>query len=245
LPNQSLRQEKGKAKMSVHSGQDSLTERIMQIAMELGASLVAAVPVSALCAPAPLLSGPDAPTEAVAMLVLALEHPETEPELDWWDGPGGTEGNRRLRAISEQLERHLAAELDIRSRPLPYHPGKGGVLLKDAATLAGLGCIGANNLLITPQYGPRVRLRALVLDQELTFQPMPRYAPCETCPRPCWQACPQQAFASGIYARDRCARQMEADEERARRGYKDANRTLPVDYCRACELACPVGRKTD
>jgi epoxyqueuosine reductase len=231
--------------MSVDSIQDSVAERIMQRATALGASLAAAVPVSALREPMPLLSGPSALTEAAAILILALEHPETTPELDWWDGPGGTEGNRRLMAISDRLERYMAVELGVQSRQLPYHPWKGGILLKNAAVLAGLGCIGANNLLVTPQYGPRVRLRALVLDQELPYRPTPRYMPCETCPRPCWQACPQQAFASGTYARDRCTRQMEQDEERARHSQMDGDRTVPVDYCRACELACPAGRPPD
>jgi epoxyqueuosine reductase len=222
--------------------QDSVAERIIKKATALGASLAAVAPVSALREAAPLFSGPLAQRKGAAILILALGHPETEPELDWWDGPGGTKGNRHLIALSKQLERFLAAELGIHSQQLPYHPWKGGILLKNAASLAGLGCIGDNNLLITPQYGPRVRLRAMVLDQELPLGPRPSFTPCETCPRPCWQACPQQAFDSGAYVRDRCTRQMEEDEERARQGQTDADRIVPVDYCRACELACPVGR---
>jgi epoxyqueuosine reductase len=39
-------------------------------------------------------------------------------------------------------------------RPLPYKVEEGGMFLKDAATLAGLGIIGKNNLLITPEFEP-------------------------------------------------------------------------------------------
>jgi epoxyqueuosine reductase len=108
--------------------------------------------------------------------------------------------------------------------------------------LAGLGVMGANNLLITPQYGPRIRLRGLLLEEDLpTTQALP-FSPCETCDRRCWQACPQQAFRSDTYDRSGCRAQMRKDElnrravETAQWGW-----ITYVKYCRACELACPVG----
>jgi len=212
-----------------------LSKQILAKSQELGVSLAGLVPLPALREPTDHLTRrASIPAGRVSLLVLALEHPESEPDLDWWGGEGGTEGNRRLISISGQLQHFLAAELDIQAVPLPYHPWKGGVLLKDAAALAGLGCIGDNNLLITPHYGPRVRLRALLVALELNCEPDPWSAPCATCPHPCWQACPQDAFASGAYAQAPCARQMAADEENAGTGR--------VSYCRACELACPVGR---
>jgi epoxyqueuosine reductase len=39
-------------------------------------------------------------------------------------------------------------------RPLQYKVEEAGMFLKDAATLAGLGIIGKNNLLITPEFEP-------------------------------------------------------------------------------------------
>jgi len=45
----------------------------------------------------------------------------------------------------------------INACPLPYRVEQGGILLKDAAVLAGLGVTGKNNLVITPQLaGPCV-----------------------------------------------------------------------------------------
>ena len=215
----------------------ALNRQILDRARELGASLAGLVPLTALRQPTRHL-----PLKQGSLLVLAMEHPTSEPELDWWDGEGGTEGNRRLIALSEQLQRFLAQEWGIRSYPLPYHPWRGGVLLKDAAALAGLGSIGDNNLLVTPQYGPRVRLRALLFDREVPYEPGRAFAPCAACPHPCWKACPQQAFATGAFVKPACARQMKVDEANAALQAKAARTPECVPYCRACELACPVGR---
>jgi len=217
---------------------------ILDKALALGASLAGIVGLDdAAAARIQLPEHIVGPTGRGSVLVLALAHGEDQPELDWWGGPGGTEGNRRLQEMSTELKRTLAEEHGVRSRVLPYHPWKGGILLKNAAALAGLGAIGANNLLVTPQYGPRVRLRAMWIDLEHP-ELVEGFDPCEGCLRPCWQACPQEAFASGTYDRARCAVQMERDEASAftvegGRGM-DAGAAY-VDYCRACELACPVG----
>jgi epoxyqueuosine reductase len=86
--------------------------------------------------------------EAKSVLVLALVHEKNEPELDWWGVPGGTRGNQRLKKISIGLKKYLDDEFNINAQTLPYQLADGGIFLKDAAALAGLGIIGANNLLI-------------------------------------------------------------------------------------------------
>lgn len=219
------------------------SEQILSQAREFGASLAGLVPLSALQEPsAPFTQGWPCPIEQTSLLVLALEHPESEPELDWWGGENGTEGNRRLIAISERTQRFLAETLDRAARPLPYHPWKGGVLLKDAAALAGLGIIGDNNLLITPRHGTRVRLRALLVELETAPVQRPEFDPCAGCSHPCWHACPQQAFATGSYKKAPCARQMELDESNAAARVQTGAAPALVSYCRACELACPARR---
>jgi epoxyqueuosine reductase len=103
------------------------------------------------------------PDQAKSVLVLALEHPEEEPGLDWWSDkiPGRTPGNGILMRISRQLKEWLGSELGIEASPLAYSIEEGGIFLKDAAVLAGLGVIGRHNLFISPQYGSRLRLRGL------------------------------------------------------------------------------------
>jgi epoxyqueuosine reductase QueG len=69
----------------------------------------------------------------------------------------------------------------------------------------------------------------------------PVSSPCEGCPRPCWRACPQNAFVSGAYDQERCVIQMEQDESNMPVHTDRALGVSYVEYCRACELACPVG----
>jgi epoxyqueuosine reductase QueG len=85
-----------------------------------------------------------------------------------------------------------------------------------------------------------VRLRAILLDLETQPAPGPAFAPCLACDHPCWQACPQRAFDSGAYKKAPCARQMELDEANAAAREPTVLPTR-IPYCRACELACPVG----
>jgi hypothetical protein len=99
------------------------------------------------------------PPNTKSTFLVAVEHPEDKPELDWWqDGlNGGTPGNQVLKTIVSRLTEWLKKENGYEIRGLPYYILQGGIFLKDAAVMAGLGCIGKNNMLVSPQYGPRVR----------------------------------------------------------------------------------------
>ena len=183
-----------------------------------------------------------------SVLVIALAHPRTEPSLDWWDGKeGGSPGNRGLINIGERLAEWVKDEFNIKAQLLPYHVARGSFFLKDAAVLAGLGVVGANNLLITQKYGPRIRLRALSLGTKLEPTGPIDFSPCDSCDIPCKTACPQKAFAQGSYIKDLCMRQMRMDEANRVIIEKDVEEDLPracVKYCRICELACPVGQES-
>jgi epoxyqueuosine reductase len=192
------------------------------------------------------------PDGALSAIVLGVEHPAGKPELDWWEngGSGGnTPGNRLLMRIVADLAAWIEADLGIRCLPLPYHIERGGAYMKDAAVLAGLGHIGKNNMLVTPEFGPRVRLRMMLTAADLPSVGAMGPDPCQDCGAPCRTACPQEAFArriyseadyaqpelpgrTGVYDRLRCDQQMKAD----------AATTAPfIRYCRECELACPAG----
>jgi epoxyqueuosine reductase len=186
--------------------------------------------------------------EFKSVLVWALVHPMSEPVLDWWSMkvPGFTPGNRVLRAQSKKLRVWLGEELGIGALSLPYQIEYGGVLLKDAAALAGLGVIGRHNLLITPKFGTRVRLRGIFMEAELEPTGPVHFDPCSGCNMPCHRACPRQAFRSGSFERARCAQEnakREADGEMLEgsvMGIDEVSRV--VKPCRYCELACPVGQ---
>ncbi len=215
------------------------TGRIIELALSMGASLVGTAEYE--------YGSADVPKKGGTVLVLALEHKETEPELDWWDGKGGTKGNRILRKISKKLKSQLKEEFNVNAYPLAYHVEKGGIFLKDAAVLAGIGIIGKNNLLITPQLGARVRLRALFLDfKSISTEPLD-FEPCKGCEMLCWKACPENAFKNGSYNRELCDKQMyknESEKVIIKEGIDNKKEKVCVKYCRACELSCPFGNKS-
>jgi epoxyqueuosine reductase len=66
---------------------------------------------------------------------------------------------------------------------------------KHAAQIAGLGTIGRHSMLITPEFGPRVRLACLLT--EVPVEPSPPLGKdyCFNC-QACIQACPAQALQS-------------------------------------------------
>ncbi len=202
------------------------------------------------------------PEVAKSVLVIAVEHPVAKPEMDWWFGKANPPGNRVLIAIIKQMCDWIENTLGIETFHFPYHVEKGGIYLKDAAVLAGLGCIGKNNLLVTPEYGPLVRLRALALNAVMPSTGPIEFDPCSDCKAPCRKVCPQGAFneqlykpedyqlehlpgLTGVYARPTCNIQMEHDIDVAQEKKIDGfdKPVKLVKYCRRCEWACPVGRK--
>jgi epoxyqueuosine reductase len=203
------------------------------------------------------------PADAKSAIIIAVEHPADKPELDWWrDGySGGTAGNRILMSVNDRLCAWLEEEKGINTKKLPYFIERGGIFLKDAAAAAGLGCIGKNNMLVTPGFGPRVRLRAILTYEALPSTEPTNFDPCQDCSMPCRKACPQEAFAGqiysekeaglkelpardGVYSRDLCNIQMNLDidncEEIGVEG-QDQPQKL-VRYCRRCEFSCPIGK---
>lgn len=197
--------------------------------------------------------------EEKTVLVFAVSHLGDKPELDWWCGEINPPGNKLLARIARSLKQYIEEHYpDIQVYPKPYHVEKGGIYLKDAAVAAGLGCMGRNNLLITPEYGPRVRLRAIGISAELPSSEVSGFDPCKDCGRPCIASCPRQAFSQGIYSqketglsflparegdyyRKLCALEMEENENMAPLELvpEYSGEPMPViRYCRACEFSC-------
>ena len=206
------------------------------------------------------------PEDAKSALVIAVAHPENKPELDWWDGKSSP-GNDILIRIIRELSIWIREEFGIRTQEMPYDVERGGIYLKDAAVLAGLGCIGRNNLLITPELGPRVRLRAMLLSEELSPTGPISFDPCKGCREFCRKECPQDAFAErilsssdvgmanlpgrdGFFSWAKCLVQMSKDIENSAIDPDEKVYLLPEDdaplkcikYCRRCELSCPIGK---
>jgi len=184
------------------------------------------------------------PMMTQTVLVLGLKHPEDNPQLDYWDR-GDTPGNRRLREISWSLEQWLKERYSLSAIPLAYLLEKGGLFLKDAAVLSGIGVIGRNNLLLHPEWGPRIRLRAMLMEGDFHgTDALTGFDPCKTCEVFCQRTCPVKAFPDGKFSGTKCSEQMAADEKNnvpAVDAGKNGHRNVLIKYCRVCEQSCPVG----
>lgn len=197
-----------------------LTDRILDKARSLGASLVGVADVEALKASPSHRIAPsigldlgrrwrDAPERAVpaevvwpvgavSAVVIGVSHHMDQPELDWYDGKG-TPGNRELIRIAGDLAGWLGDVFSITTHRPPYFIESGGVFMKDAAVLAGLGTVGRNNLVVTPEYGPRVRWRVLLVDRAAEATGPIDFDPCLGCGAPCRHACPVGALDEVAY----------------------------------------------
>lgn len=201
--------------------------------------------------------------EMRSVLVIAYEHPEEKPYLDCWLDGKNPPGNLELIKINKKLKEYIEAEIPgVKTEPLNYYVEKGGVWLKDASVVAGLGTIGKNNLLITKEYGPRVRLRAMFLSVDLPSTGPGDWDPCAGCDMPCRKKCPQNAFdrityeagqyggltklpgRDGSYSLLTCDRQMAEDEENEIKTPTEVpdygTAVSIIKYCRECELNCRI-----
>ena len=186
--------------------------------------------------------------EHKSILVWGLLHPPSQPELDWWcmKVPGFTPGNGVMRLQSRNLRIWMEEELGIKALSLPYQIEYGGAFLKDSAVLAGLGVFGKNNIVITPEFGPRIRWRGIFIEAELESTGPLDFDPCHGCDKPCHRACPQNAFRSGSFERAHCKKEddrREASKEIIDGAIMGIEQPAKVwKPCRFCELACPVAK---
>jgi epoxyqueuosine reductase len=105
---------------------------------------------------------------------------------------------------------------------------------KEAARLAGLGVYGKHSLIITPEFGPRVRFAALITDLAISGGRSGAALPatesvCGKCVK-CIEVCPVRAisFENGAPVIDRTKCQAYMDQAK---------------FCTLCQAVCPLGIK--
>lgn len=173
---------------------------VKSVARSFGADAVGISPVSRF-ANAPVRMSPQGhlPT-AKSVVVSAVHIPDTCLELggepvphNWGTGHAGGLTNALLEQLAFRLAKFIERE-GYRCVPIPqtaiwrYQPHKelDNYLTPDlshihAAAAAGLGEIGYHGLLLTPEYGDRVRLVTVITEAEL--EPDPLYAGPALCDR--------------------------------------------------------------
>jgi epoxyqueuosine reductase len=105
---------------------------------------------------------------------------------------------------------------------------------RHAAYLAGLGNFGVSNMLLTPEFGPRVRFASVLTAAEIPPGKVMGEQLCIRCMR-CRDVCPVQALGSGDYPEDLTEKRACAvrSGDLARRS---------ISPCGFCIKVCPVGR---
>ncbi|HVN70905.1 MAG TPA: hypothetical protein VMU10_02685 [Desulfomonilia bacterium] len=236
-----------------------------------------------------ILAHPPRPAQALmpgakSVIVMAVPHSlgaVYAPDLKIWTR-NKMQTSRLLDRVAEKVGRYLEREgflsLPISAdKPVEIHKrdtatdkriGHTKVLgqfsLKHAAMSAGLGNIGRSNLLITPRFGPHVRIGAVITKAPLEPDEKKLYDPCPSACRKCMEACPVGALREGGYVVDPCFHywtwgfemapperlrdwpgylRMLLKHNRKRDFMVEFGQTMitDVDNCIACMKACPMG----
>ncbi len=154
--------------------------------------------------------------------------------------------NQRLDFIASQVSSALQRQ-GYRALPIPASKRTdvaricGPFSHKIAAHLAGLGWIGKNCLLVTPEVGPRVRWATVLTDAPLAPTGQPLEQRCGGCNQ-CVDICPVSAFSGQPFCptqprevrfnASQCDRYLNALKEREPEG----------GVCGMCLYVCPYGK---
>jgi len=184
---------------------------------------------------------PEARSVIVIGLPIALPVLETSPSIYY------RELYNTVNSLLDQYTYRLASFLTERGYPSIFVPrdGYGGikVLLENpiaffshrhAAFLAGLGTFGISNMILTPEYGPRVRFGSIFTTASLPADPLLEDDLCTRCMR-CVDMCPTRAigredYPEGLTDKAACATYSAELAERY------------ISPCGICIKVCPVGK---
>ena len=109
---------------------------------------------------------------------------------------------------------------------------EGPLSYKNVAEAVGIGIIGWHGLLITPEYGPRVRLACIVTDAPFTGSTLPDMeSPCIKCGGACIKICPSKAIVK-----------PQGDEAYRLDKYACCSYYTASGMCAECLKVCPAGK---
>ncbi|MHA1784389.1 MAG: 4Fe-4S double cluster binding domain-containing protein [Candidatus Helarchaeota archaeon] len=192
---------------------------------------------------------------AVKLLDASLDGlPFTRSAYDWNKMYLDEKISKISMEISRFFENKGFLALPITFEPQLFNPLKGDISVKHVAVEAGLGQIGLSNLLITPQYGPRVRLGLILTTAELIPDEPFREKLCpldiKKCTK-CIDICPPKALRiknEKLKTRwDKCALYIYKDLTALPTTINDQNfvnraTSWHAFHCGLCISACPIGK---
>ena len=207
------------------------TERIKDHALKLGADLVGVADASSLkgidtYVPNLFVSFP----RAISIAVRVEKFGSKVEEINY----SFTKQIELLENIALRVSNFIH---DKGFKTLIIHPedridpaGERGLISNKAvAKAAGIGWLGKSLLLVTPKYGPRVRLVSIFTDMPL-IPDRPLACQCKDC-QVCIDACPEKALKNVEFV----------DHPRRREEVLDLTKCKGESDCKVCMLICPLG----
>jgi epoxyqueuosine reductase len=182
--------------------------------------------------------------EAKSVIVIGM--PITLPVLETSPSIYYHELYHTVNELLDQYTYRLANFLNQREYPSIFVPRDGygsiKVLLENpvaffshrhAALLAGLGTFGVNNMILTPEYGPRVRFGSVLTAAKLPSDHLFEKELCIRCMR-CVDMCPTNAIGKKDYP-------QELTNKKACAAYSAKLYERYISPCGICIKVCPVG----
>jgi epoxyqueuosine reductase len=132
------------------------------------------------------------------------------------------------------LEDYGVTAIPIPSEPYEHwdeekREGRGLMSLKHISSLAGLGVLGRNTLLINDRYGNLITLGAVLVDISLTEDPLAEYSSCGDDCEVCLRNCPAGALDGGTVDQKKC---RDRSQWVTKKGYF-------LYTCNLCRKICP------
>lgn len=191
--------------------------------------------------------------EARSVLCVALPYPKRAS-----GGSTPAEGPRYARYIhGRDYHEEIAERLELAMRDAALKSGLGSelrwkvcvdtsaVLERSWATLAGLGWIGKNTLLIHPKLGSYFFLGVVLINQETGQGPRPLPDLCGHCTR-CLDGCPTKALTEPRNLDSRRCISYWTLEKRGSLGLEEADKRAMGPWiagCDICQEVCPFNLK--
>lgn len=228
-----------------------IKEELKNVATGLGADIFGVSSIDSLNG-APLGHRPiDVLPDAKSIIILGMKMLDAQTDILPTDGnyflvsPRQDMFKGHSTFISQELDRigYAIARYLEKKGFKAYHQlaSKGGtdrrylmglLSLKHMAVQAGLGVFGRNSLLITPQYGPRVRLTAIITNKEMQPDTPMHQNSCQDCKSPCISLCPVNALE------EPCKNSSYKINKFACSQYLNTRPT-----CSICLKVCPIGNQ--
>ncbi len=191
---------------------------------------------------------PGAPGWTRSMLVLGLATLDEAFDYEIYIAyDGHCRWHKFVYAVLEARSARLAGCLraaGLRADHLLFDDSISVIDLRVAAVAAGLGVEGLNGLVVSPEYGPRIRFTAVFAAADWQRDGALGDYYCLNCTR-CWGGCPTAAIGPQGFDRSLCIAEFNPTPAMAIRQREMQTYPTPVtrSQCVACLAACPIGQR--